>query len=750
MKKKYTCPMHPEVTSQHGGKCNKCGMDLIENSSEIKQMHAHAMKDETNLVIPSHKSSKFYTCPMDPEIVRTEPGECPKCGMKLMPMHKSDDHKSHGSMEGDFKRRFFIALPLTIVVMVLSPMIQMWFNFTLTVPFQNLILFFLTSVLVFYNGWPFYQMAKGEIRNKVYGMMTLVSLAVISGYLFSVAATFVFPGESLYWEIATLVLAFLFGHWMEMRAVRGATGALSELAKLIPQTAHRLHGKDVEDVNTDELGVGDYILVRPGEKIPIDGKVIKGQSGVNESMITGESVPVSKNIGDLVIGGTLNGEGSLTIEVSKIGSETAISQMMDLIREAQETKPPVQKLADKAAGLLTFTALTVGIMTFLFWFFVSPQGAVFSVTLAISVIVIACPHALGLAIPTVTTISSSLAAKNGILIRDMRAMEIARKLSYVVFDKTGTLTEGSFGVTDIIQLGTDTKNEILKYAAEVEYHSQHPIAQGIIQSAKKKKISVKGADNFISLPGKGAKGTVQGVEISVGNKAYMVDLHIDMKQAEKNVKKLIDAGETFVWIAKKEKGKKAFELIGAIGLSDVIRKESKDIIKKLHTLGIKTAMLTGDNEEIAKTVAKKLGIDTYFAEVLPEDKVNKIKELQENKNIVAMVGDGVNDAASLTQSHMGIAIGAGTDVAIESADIVLVKNDPRDVVKAITLSKATHRKMLENLGWAAGYNILAIPLAAGVLYPYGILLRPEWAALLMSVSSVVVVFNALLLKRKTI
>jgi len=682
---------------------------------------------------------------MDPEITSKEPGSCPKCGMDLVPVAGKDhDHEGHLGMEEDFKRRFFLALPLTIIVLVLSPKIQDWFNFSVPqfAPY-NLVLLALTSVIVLYCGWPFYKMARGELRKKNPAMMTLVSLAVLSGYFFSIAATFLFKGESLYWEISTLVLAFLFGHWMEMRAVRGATGALSELAKLIPPTAHKLEVRSqrsqVRDVKTEELEKGDLVLVKPGEKIPIDGSVLDGQSSVNESMVTGESRPVSKQEGDEVIGGTINNDGALTVKVTKTGEETAVSQIMELIQKAQGSKPQVQRLADRAAGWLTYIALIAGTFTFLFWFFVNPQGAIFAGTLAISVIVIACPHALGLAIPTVTTITSTLAARNGILIRDMRAIEIARKLNYVVFDKTGTLTEGKFGVSSIIGLGSETEREILKAAAAVEVQSQHSIARGIVQAAKDKKIELDPVKNFKSVPGKGAEGQVAGEKILVGNESFLKGEGIKTDQFDKKIN--ISPDQTFIWVARDKKA------IGIIVLEDVIRPESKQAIRALSEIGIKTAMLTGDNSKIAQTVAQKLGVDTYFAEVLPQDKVDKIKELQKEGNVVAMVGDGVNDAASLTQAHVGIAIGAGTDVAVESAEIVLVKNDPLDVVKAIKLSQKTNSKMKQNLAWATGYNVLAIPLAAGILDSVGILLRPEWAALLMSASSVIVVANALLLRR---
>lgn len=543
-------------------------------------------------------------------------------------------------------------------------------------------------------------------------MMTLVSLAVISGYFFSVAATFLFPGESLWWEISTLVLAFLFGHWMEMRAILGTGNALGELAKLIPPTAHKLSGRDVLDVSTEEIKVGDLVLVRPGEKIPIDGEVTDGESSVNEGMITGESKSVGKKKGDKVIGGTINNDGSLTVKVTKTGSETAISQIMELIRQAQETKPPVQKLADKAANALTIVAIVVGSGTFIYWFFINPHGAIFAATLAITVVVITCPHALGLAIPTVTTITSAIAARNGILIRDMAGLEIARKLDYIIFDKTGTLTTGNFAVTKF------SNRECLRLAAAIELHSQHPIGKAIVMAAKEKGIDIPKASNFKSYPGKGIEGIVEKSKIEVGGRDISV--------------------------------RKDGKVIGNITLEDEIRPESKKAIDRLHGMGLKIAMLTGDKEDVAQEIGKKLGIDTVFAEVLPQDKVNKIKELQSMGHTVGMVGDGVNDAPSLAQAHVGIAIGAGTDVAIESAEAVLVKNNPLDVVKIIALSRKTDIKMKQNLAWATGYNVLAIPAAAGVFSFWGIMLRPEYGALLMSASSLIVVANALTLRRTSL
>ena len=695
-----------------------------------------------------------YICPMHPDVRTDKPGSCPKCGMNLIEVKtqnlkgKSGEHEGH-KMEGvttdhtehhrkmaeDFKKRFLIVLPLTIIVLILSPKIQEWFGFTVSMPANGFLLFSLGSAIALYGGLPFFQAAKQELRSKNYGMMTLVSLAVLSGYFFSVAATFLFPGESLWWEISTLVLAFLFGHWMEMRAVIGTGNALKELAKLIPATAHQLVNKEVKEVKTEDLVKGDLVLVKPGEKVPVDGEVVDGESSVNEGMITGESRPVEKKYGDTVIGGTINNDGSLSVRVTKTGSETAISQIMDLIRQAQETKPAVQKLADKAANVLTITAILVGSGTFIYWFFVNPQGAIFAATLAITVVVITCPHALGLAIPTVTTITSALAARNGILIRDMKGLEIARRLDYIVLDKTGTLTKGEFGVSKILvnDKSRITNDKLLRLTAAVEIHSQHSIAKGIVDAAKAKGIPLPTAKDFKSYPGKGASGRVDGKVVIIGNRSLLSDKAIEVPLGGET-----SGTEIFVAINK--------SFTGTILVEDELREESKEAVDEFHKMGIKVAMLTGDKKEVAQDVGKRLGIDTVFAEVLPEDKVNKVKELQDQGFIVGMVGDGVNDAPSLTQAHVGIAIGAGVDVAIESAEIVLVKSNPLDIVKVISLSRKTDVKMKQNLAWATGYNLLAIPAAAGVFIPWGIMLRPEWGALLMSASSIIVVINALTLR----
>ena len=691
------------------------------------------------------KKKKKYTCPMHPSIVRDKPGNCPECGMALVEKGEENvdrdhhDHTEHHKMMAeDFKKRFFISLPVTILVLILSSQVQEWLGFTFDFLFREIVLFVLGTIIVVYGGLPFYKAAKNELTTKNYGMMTLVSLGVLSGYFFSVGATFFFPGKSFYWEVATLVLAFLFGHWIEMRAVVGTGGALKELAKLIPPEAHKIVKKgkkeEIVDVKTEELEKGDMVLVRPGEKVPADGEVISGESSVNEAMITGESKPVTKEEGDEVVGGTINGDGSLTVKVTKVGKESAISQITELVRKAQESKPPVQKLADKAANYLTIIAIVAGSGTFIYWYFINPAGAVFALTLAITTIVITCPHALGLAIPTVTTITTSLAAKNGILIRDMRGIEVAKDLDYVVFDKTGTLTRGEFGVSKIVTFGKVGEKRVLELAAALEVHSEHAIAKGILTEAKRRKITVEKSESFKAVKGKGAKGRVGKEEVVIGNASILESEGIEIKDVGDEV-------GTTVYVAKDKK------LHGAIILSDEIRNESKKVVERLHSRGIKVAMLTGDKKEIAKKVGKKLGIDKVYAEVLPEDKVKKVKELQNEGYKVAMVGDGVNDAPSLTQAHLGIAIGAGTSVAIESAEIVLVKNNPLDVDRAINLGKKTDGKMKQNLAWATGYNVIAIPIAAGVLAPFDIFLRPQWGALIMSASSIIVVANALLLKR---
>lgn len=646
------------------------------------------------------------------------------------------DHSEHHKMMAeDFKRRFIIILPLTISTLILSTQIQQWLRISFDFPGRELLLFIFGTIIVLYGGKPFFQASRDELKSRNWGMMTLVSLAISAGYIFSLAATFIFQAMSLWWEISTLVSVFLFGHWMEMKAVIGTGGALKELSKLIPSTAHRINGKKIEDVATKDLVKDDLVLIKPGEKVPVDGVVMEGESSINESMITGESRPIEKNKGSDVIGGTINSDGALTVKVTKIGAESALSQITELIRKAQETKPSAQKLADKAANYLTLIAIFVGSFTFIYWLFINPSGIATASTFAIAVIVITCPHALGLAIPTVTTITTALAARNGILVRDMRGLEVAKKLDYIVLDKTGTLTKGEFGISKIDKMADISEAEILKLAASIEQNSEHSIAEGIIEEAKKRKIKLTNTTDFKSVSGKGALGVIDGKKIVVGNLEMLKKEKIKIKDKKENT-----IG-TIVYVASEGK------LLGKIMLSDDVRKESKQAVESFHKMDIKVAMLTGDKKEVAEDVGKKLNIDTVFSEVLPEDKAKKVKELQDKGFVVGMVGDGVNDAPSLTQANLGIAIGAGTQVAIESADIVLVNNNPLDIVKAITLSKKTDSKMKQNLAWATGYNVLAIPAAAGLFSSFGLILRPEWAALFMSASSVIVVANALLLRK---
>ncbi|MEX2033120.1 MAG: heavy metal translocating P-type ATPase [Candidatus Colwellbacteria bacterium] len=653
--------------------------------------------------------------------------------------HKHHNH--HQMMEADFRRRFFAVLALVIPILILSPTIQDWLGLEfLRFDGSNYFLFLLASIVAVYGGWPFYTGAVSEVKSRNYGMMALVTIAVLSGYLFSAASTFIFQGIDFYWEISTLVAVLLFGHWLEMRAVRGTTGALEELAKLIPPKAHLIRNGEVVEVDTSSIEKGARVLVKPGEKVPIDGTVIEGESSVDEAMITGESRPVFKKPGGKVIGGTINYDGSLKIEVMKTGKETALAQIMDLINKAQVSKPRAQKLADRAANYLTIVAVLGGLLTFFYWGFLTPQGFVFALTLAITVVVIACPHALGLAIPTVTTITSTLAARHGILIKDMSAVEQAKNLNYIVFDKTGTLTKGEFAVTETVTAEGVTEDEVLRLAAAVDINSLHSIARAVVAEAKKRGLKFETAKEFKSVPGHGGIGVAEGKRVIVGNEALMKEEGINLGNFAQKIEELKRKGRSLAWVAVEG------EAIGVVGLADVPRNEAREVLESLRRLGIEPVMLTGDNQAVAKSVADELGVNKFFAEVLPEDKVNKIKELQ-GTGTVAMVGDGINDAPSLTQANIGIAIGAGTDVAIESAEIVLVKNDLRDVLILIQLSRKTSRKMVQNLAWAAGYNIFAIPLAAGVLFSYDIILRPEWGALLMSMSSIVVVINALALRK---
>jgi len=661
---------------------------------------------------------------------------------KVVPhKHPAKEKNHHAMMEAEMKRKLFISLLLTIPVLILSPSVQSLLNISLpSFPGSDLLLSTLATVVVLYGGKIFFEGAVKSVKRGILDMNVLVTVAVLSGYLYSLGSTFLYKSVDFYWEITTLVIFLLFGHWMEMRAIRGASGALRELVELIPSTANLVKDGEVVEAPTETLGPGDVVLVRPGERIPVDGTVISGQTSVNEAMITGESKPVSKATGDRVIGGTINGEGAIRVRVDSTGEDTVLSQIVRLVEEAQATKPRVQKLADRAAHYLTIIALLAGLLTFIVWKFAMNAYTAIAVTLAITVIVIACPHALGLAIPTVTSIASALAAKAGILIRNGEAMELATKLDVVVFDKTGTLTKGEFGVTDVITVQGVSEEELLRKAASVELNSEHVIAQGIVKKAKEMGLDLYDVKDFEAIPGKGVKARIGDEQILIGNANLVRDLGIDLNNWEADVERLASQGKSLVFVASGNK------LEGIIGLADLIREESREAVATLKEMGIKVIMLTGDNRQTASYVAEQLGLDKFFAEVLPRDKSKKIEELQADGSLVAMVGDGINDAPALVRANIGIAIGAGTDVAVESADVVLVKNDPRDVIRLIKLSEATMKKMQENLIWATGYNALAIPAAAGLFIPLGITLRPEWGALAMAASTIIVVLNAQLLR----
>ncbi|HPY93270.1 MULTISPECIES: heavy metal translocating P-type ATPase [Methanothrix] len=655
-------------------------------------------------------------------------------GMARHPDKSSKRHRGRheGHKTEDFKRRFIISLIITIPILLLSSFIQELFRFELQFPGSLYVVFLLSSLVYFYGGYPFLKGFFKEVKDKNIGMMTLIATAISAAYFYSSAVVFGLMGETFFWELATLIDIMLFGHWIEMRSILGASRALEELVKIMPSEAHLIKDGQTVEVKVESLKPGDRVLVKPGEKIPIDGTVIEGETSVNESMLTGESRPVRKRAGDDVIGGSINGEGSISIEVKKIGSETYLSQIIELVRQAQESKSRTQDLADNAARWLTIISLSVGAITFAAWLNFSKDSA-FAIERAVTVMVISCPHALGLAVPLVVAVSTSLAAKSGLLIRDRSAFERARDIQAVVFDKTGTLTEGRFGVTDIIPLAGLNETEVLRMAASLEANSEHPIAAGIAEGSKEMGIDLIPIQGFKSIPGKGIEGQIQGRSWMVASPGYLRENNI--KLDDDRVNRLAEQGKTVVFLLEEDR------LVGAVALADVIRKESREAIEELRSMNINCMMLTGDNRFVARWVAEDLGLDDFFAEVLPHEKAQAIRNVQ-REYIVAMVGDGVNDAPALAQADVGIAIGAGTDVAIESADIVLVRNDPRDMANIIRLSKRTYSKMFQNLIWATGYNALAIPLAAGVLYGYDIILSPAIGAILMSASTVIVAINA--------
>ena len=684
-----------------------------------------------------------YTCPMHPQIMQDEPGKCPLCGMTLEPVANTAHVKQHGKkvnhtgMIADFKKRFYLVLALTIPIMLLSEMIQHWLNIHISFPGSQYVLLVLSSVVFFYGGWPFLKGLVNEARAKNPGMMFLIGFAISVAYIYSVAIVFGLEGMDFFWELATLILIMLLGHWIEMKSVAGASRELELLVQLMPDVAHLLDGGKVNDVKTETLKGNDRILIKPGEKVAADGIIDEGETYLNESMLTGESKPVQKLKGDKVIAGSINGNGAIKIIVSHGAKDSYLSQVIKLVQDAQNSKSNTQLLADKAARWLTIIALLAGIITFLYWN-ITGQSLAFAMERMVTVIVICCPHALGLAVPLVVAKSTALSAKNGLLIKNRTAFENARKITTIVFDKTGTLTVGKFEVSKIVSLQKDLgENEIIRLASALEQKSEHPIATGILQKAKDLSVVIPATENFNAITGKGVEATVEGKQILVVSPGYLKEKNITAPEDF-----TANDTETIVFVIINN------ELAGYIALSDEIRPESAEAIQTLKQNNIKSILLTGDNNKVAASVSKTLHMDSFFAEVLPHQKLEKIKELQSKGEFVAMTGDGVNDAPALAQADIGIAVGSGSDIAAETAGIVLVNSNPTDIVNLVMFGKATYRKMIQNLIWATGYNVVALPLAAGVLYNQGILLSPAAGAVLMTISTVVVAINAGMLKVK--
>ncbi len=706
----YTCPMHSEVKSNKPGKCPKCGMDLVKKEERHHHtQHYHAKAS------PSHISKHEN--------------------------HKKEKHEAHTHHTEDIKRKAIVSSILTVPVVLYSESIQNLLGFSIPeFPGSSFLSPILATIVFLYGGLFFLKGMIDELSKRKPGMMTLIGIAISVAYFYSLS-TLIFGGKEFFWELTTLIVVMLWGHWIEMKSVLGASRALEELVKLMPTTANLVKNGEIEQVHVSQLKEGDVVLVKPGEKIPADGVIVEGQTHINEAMLTGESKPVPKTVGEKVIGGAINMEGAIKVKVEKTGEETYLSQVLKLVREAQESKTKLQDMADKVAYYLTIVAITVGFLTFLLWSLTSGNFQ-FAVERAVTVMVIACPHALGLAIPLVIAFSTSYSAKNGILVRNRIAIETVKNVDAVVFDKTGTLTEGKFGVSDIVSSRL-SEEELLRITASIERNSEHVIAQSIVEFAIQKKVGFTEIEDFKAIPGKGVVGKVGKYQTAVGTSLLMKDLEIKTnKEVEKKVSELEAQGKTVVMIAVDG------VLEGCIALSDRIRKESYEALKELKKLGKKVVMITGDSEEVARFVAKELGVDEFFARVLPHQKAEKVKELQSRGMKVAMVGDGVNDAPALVQADVGIAIGSGTDVAIESADIILVRNDPRDAVKIMKLSTITVKKMIQNLFWATAYNIVAIPLAAGIAAPWGLILKPAVGAVFMSASTVVVSINAMLMRRE--
>ncbi len=707
----------------------------------------------------------IYTCPMHPEVRKTEPGKCPGCGMDLIPEKKSAirderdmqkmSHMDHEvamtspqmakKMERDMRRRFFVSFILSIPIFLLSPVGANFLGINLTSPeITNWLLLVLTTPIVFWTGSIFITGTYYSLKAKKLNMAVLIATGVLAAYLFSVLLTVVRPGSETFYEAAALLVTFvLFGHWMEMRSRRGTSDALRALFDLVPPQARVIRdGKEIT-IPSAEIIHDDIVVLRPGDKVPVDGEIIEGETSIDESLVTGESMPVTKTVGGKVVGGSVNQTGIVKFKATQVGSETVLAQIIKMVETAQNSKAPGQRLADRAAGWLVVVAIGSGLAAFLGWYFGAGVGLLTALTFAVSTVVIACPDALGLATPAAVAVGTGIGAKHGILIKDAATLENTSRLNAIVLDKTGTLTEGKPKVTDVVTFNGFSEQEVLLYEASVESGSNHPLAKAIMEEAEKRRATpLESIEKFESIAGHGLKAIIRGKEVFTGKEKLLTDKGISVSVGRSILDQLAAEGKTLSLLAVDGK------LAGVIAAADMIKPSAKKAISALQGLGLEVAMITGDNKKVAEAVGNELGIDRVFAEVLPEDKAKYVRKLQDEKKFVAMVGDGINDAPALAQSDIGIAIGAGTDVAIETGNIVLMKSDPYDIVSAIRLSKATVVKMKQNLFWAAIYNLLSIPVAAGVFYTsFGWSLRPEIAALLMSASSIIVATNAVLLKR---
>jgi P-type Cu2+ transporter len=726
--------MHPEVRSDKPGRCPKCGMDLVPTQKEEQQMHEHQ----------SHNAHASHA--MKPLASMSGWGKFKMSMTMAMGMEHSGlaGREMAALMERDIRNKFWFAFVFTLLIVAYSPMGRDMLGLRLPTPIPiSLLLFILTTPVFFYSGWIFLYSTYKALQQKIVNMAVLIAVGITAAYGFSIALTFLGSSDSYYEAAAMLITFVLFGHWMEMKSRRGTTDALQALMNLVPPQARVIRNGKEMLIATKDVTIGETVILKPGDKVPVDGLVLEGETTIDESLVTGESIPVTKKSGDEVIGASINQSGSITFKATKVGDKTALAQIIQLVETAQNSKAPGQKIADRFAKYLVFVAVGGGLLTFIVWYFIMGESLLFALTFAISTVVIACPDALGLATPTAVAVGTSLGAKHNILIKDAPTLEQVSKIQAIVLDKTGTLTEGKPNVTDVIAFHGLTEEEVLQYEASVEAKSSHPIAKAILdETTRRNVIQFPSLEKFESITGHGVEARVNGKTVLAGTEKLLRDRGVVLEPARTTIDRLASEGKTLSLLSVDGK------VVGVVAVADTIKPKAKEAITALKALNIEVAMITGDHLKVAEIVGKELGINRIFAQVLPGDKAKYVKKLQDEGKFVAMVGDGVNDAPALAQADIGIAIGAGTDVAIETAKVVLMKSDPLDILRAIRLSKATVTKMKQNLFWASIYNLLAIPVAAGVLYPsFGISLRPEVAALLMSISSIIVAVNAVMLKR---